>query len=625
MDFKQRYNEITKIIQNCQKGTLQSFIYEINWDDYIATCASDMKNYLDHWNLRDSSFWTFEEKKQKFQQKVDKNNLKLNAEIKFISSQQIEINFNLGILLALDDLYLQACCSHEFLSETWDKGGFMKSMGHRDYKDLVSSASQVIRYYDYNSLKSKHKDIFGELILQGIDAHPILCLFSAVPAEESRRELAEFLSRLSFLFLMMHEEAHYIMGHLHYYMALDSSSSQPNGVGFDEEKGFNRDKANISFRKLFEFQADHNAAESVIDLVFQTTFIKNVPHKLLRNPVGLFRLIVVSIGTVCLILEKAKNHYNRLQNIQNLRYYPTPQARLINSLSCLKGRYYQLKKNEPELAKNIPTLNTEDFLNILSSALLDLQTISIYLELEELPESTIFYLLDQGDLAKEPSKFYDEYKKLNEIESQQIVDLMKTYRIEAMPQHAEYLEKHDGGRELYSSQHVLNSEQAISDIERMYQDSHTKCIVMNRVGKSYLGQDNLKEARYILSKALTLSEQIDDKDTISSILNNLGEVERRSGNLVLADKYYSEALFLKESSITNVNSDVDNIYNNLGLLRSQQGKNEEAIEFLQTAIILKEQNQDCIGQAVALDNIANIYCKAGRYYEAIIAYRGNAS
>jgi len=131
-----------------------------------------------------------------------------------------------------------------------------------------------------------------------------------------------------------------------------------------------------------------------------------------------------------------------------------------------------------------------------------------------------------------------------------------------------------------------------------------------------MGIDNNEALKYSIS-ALTLSHKLSDSIKICDVLDNLGEIHRRLGNLDSTEYFLNKSIEIKRKT---KNKTLHNTYSLLGKAYANNGNYEQSINSFMSALYLMENEKNKEGQAFYLNNIGivfdiqEIYDKALDYY-----------
>jgi CHAT domain-containing protein/tetratricopeptide (TPR) repeat protein len=120
-------------------------------------------------------------------------------------------------------------------------------------------------------------------------------------------------------------------------------------------------------------------------------------------------------------------------------------------------------------------------------------------------------------------------------------------------------------------------------------------------------------------RALEAFRALGQRDREARVLNRLGDLSRKIGEVSDAERYFQEALPLAREGDDPVN--VADILNNSGLLMLATGRLEDGIAQLQSAIPLAQEVDSPNVEGALNLNIGDGYSRLGVYEQAIDAYR----
>ena len=123
------------------------------------------------------------------------------------------------------------------------------------------------------------------------------------------------------------------------------------------------------------------------------------------------------------------------------------------------------------------------------------------------------------------------------------------------------------------------------------------------------------EALEAQGEALKIYLQLDKPASASAVLANLGNTLSALGDRVRAREHYQRALDLKREH--GIRKGVGSILNNLADLALESGTTEQAVQLLDAAITAHEQEEDRVGQGLALTNRGIAHGRAGRFDAAL--------
>jgi CHAT domain-containing protein/tetratricopeptide (TPR) repeat protein len=120
-------------------------------------------------------------------------------------------------------------------------------------------------------------------------------------------------------------------------------------------------------------------------------------------------------------------------------------------------------------------------------------------------------------------------------------------------------------------------------------------------------------------RALDMFRALGHRDREARVLNRLGDLSRKVGEVTDSEQFFREALPLARDVDDPVTT--ADILNNSGLLMITLGRFEEAIEQLQSAIPLAQQANSANVEAALNLNVGDAYADLGLYDNAIDAYQ----
>ena len=127
-----------------------------------------------------------------------------------------------------------------------------------------------------------------------------------------------------------------------------------------------------------------------------------------------------------------------------------------------------------------------------------------------------------------------------------------------------------------------------------------------------LGSHELALENY--QKSLDIHTQQKTKDKPSEILNLIGTLQKKQGNMDLAEDYFSQGLEYAVSA--NDSLGIGNSLNNLGVLYFQQNQLEKSLDYYQRSTTVKAALYDTIGLSYNYDNLGMVYTKLESYDSA---------
>jgi tetratricopeptide (TPR) repeat protein len=148
--------------------------------------------------------------------------------------------------------------------------------------------------------------------------------------------------------------------------------------------------------------------------------------------------------------------------------------------------------------------------------------------------------------------------------------------------------------------------------------SNTKYFYMigyNNIGSVYLQKSEYDPAETYYLKAMSYLDE-NDKRGLSSILNNLGIIEKDRGNYQHALDYLTRSIRLRRE-LGNIAGEVQTL-NNLGDLFWKMGETRKALDTLQKVSLMARENQLLRSHTIALEKLAGIYYDLGDHKNAYL-------
>ncbi len=135
---------------------------------------------------------------------------------------------------------------------------------------------------------------------------------------------------------------------------------------------------------------------------------------------------------------------------------------------------------------------------------------------------------------------------------------------------------------------------------------------------SYLQTGDYKRSQEYMNKALVLIDPVKNKRDYSSLLNNLGMLNKRQGKFADALETLQKSLRIREE--LGEKETISTTYSNIAVIYLALDKLNDAEEYLQKSIDIKREIGDKRGLSIALNNIGNIYNRRKDYSTAINFY-----
>jgi eukaryotic-like serine/threonine-protein kinase len=128
-----------------------------------------------------------------------------------------------------------------------------------------------------------------------------------------------------------------------------------------------------------------------------------------------------------------------------------------------------------------------------------------------------------------------------------------------------------------------------------------------------------QESLNFLNRALTLSVQLDTRQSTANILQALGIAYRYLGKLDDALRQYKESLAIKRE--INDQRGIASSLGEIAVIQSRQGRPDEAIASYMEILKIRRSIGDQVGISTTLNNIGVTYMDHGRYDDALATFR----
>jgi predicted ATPase/class 3 adenylate cyclase len=141
--------------------------------------------------------------------------------------------------------------------------------------------------------------------------------------------------------------------------------------------------------------------------------------------------------------------------------------------------------------------------------------------------------------------------------------------------------------------------------------------LQRRIGTTYEHQGDYDQALLCLETARQILNESPQGRPIETarILNDIGWIHSRRGNIEEAEKYLLEALsFAKDTSNYDVTA---SIYNRLGGVYYQKNQLEQASDYVQKSLGLREEIGDIVAVARSYNNLGLLNWKVGKWEKAL--------
>ena len=168
----------------------------------------------------------------------------------------------------------------------------------------------------------------------------------------------------------------------------------------------------------------------------------------------------------------------------------------------------------------------------------------------------------------------------------------------------------------------LNEMLAMSSLDEkeMYYVKRTLASVLGDQGYyAHYYQSKIPEALDYFQQALALSEEIGDKYTMATMLNNIGSSSEISGNIIKALDYYHRSIMICEE-IGNIKG-MPSVLNNIGLIYMNQGNYTDALDYFQRSLRIHQELGQAENVTKNLENIGHCYSGMGDHVAAMDFYQ----
>ncbi len=227
--------------------------------------------------------------------------------------------------------------------------------------------------YDFNRFWNYEQFVHAAQLIK----EPKLALCSThkmISTSGFRQELGDFLSTMSLLWVIAHEDAHFFLGHVKYFN--DRLGSHSNDKSYFQEFINNYSDPSLNRLRLSaEISADSNASYNLVDHVFDDHIYNIHPflHKHLEysKPLSahsydsqkttyLFRLMVVSVVITLCVFER-----NVIKSQSLNQGYPSLSKRIINAVIDVFHRC-MVVGHRKEHGRNM-TIKMSDWIDVIGS------------------------------------------------------------------------------------------------------------------------------------------------------------------------------------------------------------------------------------------------------------------
>jgi tetratricopeptide (TPR) repeat protein/CHAT domain-containing protein len=147
------------------------------------------------------------------------------------------------------------------------------------------------------------------------------------------------------------------------------------------------------------------------------------------------------------------------------------------------------------------------------------------------------------------------------------------------------------------------------------EDLKAKADTLYQEAISLYNQADYQGAINHLEQALSLYQNIGDREDEVKTLNNLGELSRSLGKYQQALSYYQQAQVINRELGDRSGEGI--ALNNIAAIYYRFGQNEQALKYFQEALAIRKDVGDRSGEGTTLNNIGAIYQRLGQYKQAM--------
>lgn len=289
-----------------------------------------------------------------------------NAAVRWLDDDSQRIDLNVGLGLAIEDAVLSACCARGFATAREAASDLPPA-----FPMLFVGAEGSFRYHDY--AVPWHKRLRRQRSL----------FVRQLPIAPARIAVAELLIALSYRWVMLHEQAHWLAGHLDYLRA----SRRVRSLALSETRRATAGSLGqwASVDRCMELQADSLATQLFLTFGLADDWLERSPHARtyadriarcdpdqrsaspdIRDRLPRLRMMLLAAGIACLLFEIRRQHLASRPSS-----HPSPSARLINVCATVLSTYGDIAHFEADEEVHGDTYNVQR----LRPALVELTTV----------------------------------------------------------------------------------------------------------------------------------------------------------------------------------------------------------------------------------------------------------
>ncbi len=249
---------------------------------------------------------------------LDKN-LAVNASVSRAQDGYAHYTITAGAIAALMDVSASLSATEGFFPELPITGVVHETR-------TIYDSSHFLEYYE---LAGKHGMAIPLIPLRAVFNDPV------------RDALRGVLFDLTCRFLMLHEQMHFIRGHLHYLYGKDAPTA------FDEIPATPQKIVSSAKRRALELDADGSAFMTLITSFEDRDVVLGPFGKNITNQWEWTRIVSVSALSVMILFSVADESLGESSD----RSHPSPQARMLNVLDALSAHLADQTERAPEMER----------------------------------------------------------------------------------------------------------------------------------------------------------------------------------------------------------------------------------------------------------------------------------
>ncbi|HEY9627886.1 MAG TPA: CHAT domain-containing tetratricopeptide repeat protein [Coleofasciculaceae cyanobacterium] len=149
-------------------------------------------------------------------------------------------------------------------------------------------------------------------------------------------------------------------------------------------------------------------------------------------------------------------------------------------------------------------------------------------------------------------------------------------------------------------------------------DRQGEARALSNLGAASGALGDLRQAIAYYQQSLTLAQALKDAEGISYALGNLGFSYQSLGDYQQAIDYHQRDLALAQERQNRAAEQY--ALNNLGIAYKAQGNYDRAVALFQQSLAIAQEGGDRAGEANSIGNLGNVYAEQGSYPQALAAY-----